>query len=139
MKRLLWALVLVACLLAAGSYFSLSNSVRAEALRCEVCWDVVSVSDYDARYGTYGYVWAYASGTVCVPSDGNLYDAYGDGGGWASVDYILVEGVNFEERGCNGDTLKAWANLLADPDGDGYAEEWLYAEAFIGAPPCCAI
>ena len=101
--------------------------------------DCVRLVDYEFNTGAYSWAEAYAAGTVCRPSDGNVYDPeYWSGGGASGVPYIVLGNSSYVERGCNGDYVYAYAYVYVDADGDNLYILDSYARAKVGAPPCGA-
>ena len=98
-----------------------------------ICVTWITINDH----GWY-YVWASAHGCFLVPSDGNLYDTYPDGGGWASVPYLYYVIGWYEERGCTGDAYHVITYIYMDANYDHMIDMVDSAYAKVVAPPCGA-
>jgi hypothetical protein len=115
---------------------SLVGYAQAYGYYCYSNWS--SKSGYAGNHWYYIYAWAY--GCFYVPSDGNLYETSGGGGGSTSAPRAVT--FNFvypEENGCAGDAFYSITYIIIDADGDGYLDHWDYVTAAVKAPPCGAI
>jgi hypothetical protein len=75
-----------------------------------------------------------------VPSDGNLYDTWGGGGGSTNAPLAeIYNRVRYVERGCAGDWFYSTTYIYIDTDGDGTLDHFDIVVAVVAAPPCGAI
>ena len=106
---------------------------------CYSSWG--SKSDYAGRY--WYYIFALAHGCFLVPSDGNLYDTWGGGGGFTEAPLAITYNiVYYDERGCAGDAFYSITVIDIDTDGDGRIDYRDYRDSVVAvvvAPPCGAI
>jgi hypothetical protein len=106
---------------------------------CYSSWN--SKSGYAGRY--WYYIFALAHGCFFVPSDGNLYDAWGGGGGFTNAPLAKIDNfVYYYKRGCAGDAFYSITVIGIDTNGDGridYYDHWDSVVAVLVAPPCGAI
>jgi hypothetical protein len=94
-------------------------------------------SGYAGRY--WYYIFAVAHGCYTVPSDGNLYDTWGGGGGFTDAPHADIRTiVRYVERGCAGDWFFARTSISIDTDGDGRIDYRDSVVAVVVAPPCGA-
>jgi hypothetical protein len=99
-----------------------------------------SKSGYAGRY--WYYIFALATGCYKVPSDGNLYNTWGGGGGSTDAPLAIIYTiVRYVERGCAGDRFYSITSIGIDTNGDGVVDSRDHrdsVEAVIVAPPCGA-
>jgi hypothetical protein len=114
---------------------SLVGYAQAYHYYCD--WSRNDKSGLAGRYWYYIFAWAY--GCFYVPSDGNLYETRGGGGG--STDAPLAEifnRVRYVEGGCAGDEFYSITTIGIDTDGDGKIDYRDSVVARVKAPPCGA-
>ena len=121
---------------------SLVGHARAyEAYDYYCYWSLDGKGDYAGRY--WYYIFAYAYGCFYVPSDGNLYDTWGGGGGSTNAPLAIIYNiVSYVERGCAGDWFYSGTGIGIDTNGDSridYYDHWDFVDAVVVAPPCGAI
>ena len=103
---------------------------------CYSSWN--SKSGYAGRY--WYYIFALAHGCFFVPSDGNLYDTWGGGGGFTEAPLAeIYNRVRYVEGGCAGDAFYSITVIGIDTDGDGRIDYRDSVVAVVAAPPCGAI
>jgi hypothetical protein len=77
-----------------------------------------------------------------VPSDGNLYETWGGGGGLTNAPLAeIYNRVRYYERGCAGDRFYSITIIGIDTNGDGVVDSrdhWDSVVAAVAAPPCGA-
>lgn len=90
--------------------------------------------------GSYWYsISARAYGCFYVPSDGNLYDTWGGGGGFTDAPLAeIYNRVRYVERGCAGDWFYSETVIGIDRDGYGRIDYRDSVVAVVKAPPCGA-
>ncbi len=105
---------------------------------CYSSWG--SKSGYAGRY--WYYIFAVAHGCFYVPSDGNLYDTWGGGGGFTDAPLAITYNiVDYVERGCAGDRFYSITVIGIDTNGDGVVDSSDYRDSVVAevvAPPCGA-
>ncbi len=75
-----------------------------------------------------------------MPSDGNLYDTWGGGGGFTNAPLAITYNiVDYVERGCAGDAFYSITVIGIDTNGDGRIDYRDSVVAVVAAPPCGAI
>jgi hypothetical protein len=115
---------------------SLVGQAQAYDYYCYSSWS--SKSGYAGRY--WYYIFAVAHGCFLVPSDGNLYDTWGGGGGSTNAPLAITYNiVYYDERGCRGDAFYSITVIGIDTNGDGGIDHWDSVVAMVAAPPCGAI
>jgi hypothetical protein len=97
-------------------------------------------SSWNSKSGYVGSYWysisARAYGCFYVPSDGNLYDTWGGGGGFTDAPRAEIDNrVRYVERGCAGDAFYSTTYIYIDTDGDGTLDHFDIVEATVRAPP----
>lgn len=132
---ILSALPIMLALLANG--LVISGSVNLSEQPLVYCMDFVFLSNFGVDSGDYSWVYAYVEGYGCIPSNGNLYDVYHEGGGSLKRMGIIYVYPGYEERGCRGDIAYTVTVALIYVDGYWYVDSSAYAE--ITAGPCGAI
>jgi hypothetical protein len=96
-----------------------------------------SKSDYVGSY--WYFISARAYGCFYVPSDGNLYETWGGGGGLTNAPLAeIYNRVRYVERGCAGDWFYSETVIGIDTDGDGRIDYRDSVESAVRAPPCGA-
>jgi hypothetical protein len=115
---------------------SLVGQAQAYDYYCYSSWN--SKSGYAGRY--WYYIFAFAHGCFFVPSDGNLYDTWGGGGGFTNAPRAEIDNrVRYVEGGCAGDAFYSETVIGIDTDGDGRIDYRDSVVAVVAAPPCGAI
>jgi hypothetical protein len=107
-------------------------------------YDYYCYSSWRSKSGYAGsywyYIFAVAHGCFFVPSDGNLYDTWGGGGGFTNAPLAEIYNiVYYDERGCAGDEFYSETVIGIDTDGDGWLDRFDIVVAVVVAPPCGAI
>jgi hypothetical protein len=98
---------------------------------------------WNSKSGYVGSYWysisARAYGCFYVPSDGNLYNTWGGGGGFTDAPLAeIYNRVRYVERGCAGDWFYSETVIGIDRDGDGRIDYRDSVVAVVKAPPCGA-
>jgi hypothetical protein len=119
--------------------YAYAQAYEAYDYVCYANWR--SKADFINNY--YYWIYAWARGCFFVPSDGNLYETRGYGGGFADAPLAVIYTRKvYEERGCVGDAFYSVTSIGIDTNNDGVVDEqdyWDYVRAVVVAPPCGAI
>jgi hypothetical protein len=109
----------------------------AQAYRYYCDWARNDKAGFAGSYWYYIFAWAY--GCFYVPSDGNLYETRGGGGGFTDAPLAeIYNRVRYVERGCAGDRFYSITSIGIDTDGDGRIDYRDSVVAVVVAPPCGA-
>jgi len=112
------------------------SGVRS-SLRLLLLFELDSKSGYAGRY--WYYIFAWARGCFYVPSDGNLYETRGGGGGSTDTPLAIIYNiVYYDEGGCSGDVFYSRTEIGIDTNGNGWLDHFDIVEAIVKAPPCGA-
>ena len=126
-----------AVILVIVAVLTLLNPLQLHPVTAIAQGECFRVVDHKLDRGAYGWAEAYAAGTICIPSDGNVHDPeYWSRGGASGAPYIVLGDSGYVERGCRGDYVYAYAIVYVDPDRDGTYLLDAYAFAMVAAGPC---